>query len=247
MAANKKKAKKSKAEDAKEGRRDFLRAIVLCLLVVGIVRSFVVEPFKIPSSSMVPTLFIGDHIFVSKFNYGLSLPFSKIQLVEWGGPKRGETIVFLFPRDESLHYIKRVVGIPGDSVEFKGKALYINGIEIPQQPVTDAAELKGLFDVADVGGDIYRETIDGISHYVRYSKKGTAQLSRFGQKVIVPKDSYFVAGDNRDESYDSRQWGVVPRANIKGKAQMIWLSLDERGSFGSLEMIRWSRSGMRIR
>src|SRR6478752_4034871 len=107
-----------------DGRRDLFRALLICLLAVVIVRSFLFEPFKIPSSSMVPTLKIGDHIFVSKFDYGLSLPFTKLELVTWGGPKRGEVIVFLFPRDESLHYIKRVIGIPGDRVEFRGKQLW---------------------------------------------------------------------------------------------------------------------------
>jgi signal peptidase I len=104
-----------------EGRRDLVRALVLCLVAVILVRSFLFEPFKIPSSSMMPTLRIGDHIFVSKFNYGLSIPFTKIEFAAWGAPKRGEIIVFLFPRDESLHYIKRVLGVPGDRIEFRGK------------------------------------------------------------------------------------------------------------------------------
>src|SRR5947209_5520912 len=115
-----------KANEHVEGRRDLMRALFFCLLAVVVVRSFLFEPFKIPSSSMVPTLRIGDHIFVSKFNYGLSLPFTKLEFLAWSAPKRGDVIVFLFPRDESLHYIKRVIGVPGDKVVFKGKDLYVN-------------------------------------------------------------------------------------------------------------------------
>ena len=228
--------------EAAEARRDLVKAIVLCLLGVVAVRSFFFEPFKIPSSSMVPTLRIGDHIFVSKFPYGLSIPFSKIEIVGWGQPKRGEIIVFLFPRAESLHYIKRVIGVPGDRIEFKGRDLFVNGDLIQKEEIKDPTEMATVFGEEGTKGELYKETIEGITHYVKYSN-----LRQDFQKLnhvveTVPNDKFFVVGDNRDDSYDSRSWGFVPKENIKGRAEMIWLSLDNEKPWGA-DKIRWSRAG----
>lgn len=223
-----------------------MRALFLCLLAVVVVRSFLFEPFKIPSSSMVPTLKIGDHIFVSKFNYGLSIPFTKFEFVAWGTPKRGDVIVFLFPRDESLHYIKRVVGVPGDRVEFKGKDLIINGEKVPKVRITEATEIEKITGSTDFTGELYRETLGKSVHYVKYSSNLAYDFSRNNQVEIVPPEKFFVAGDNRDDSYDSRSWGYVPRENIKGRAQMIWLSLDQEENWGKLTKIRWGRCGTLI-
>jgi signal peptidase I len=229
-----------------EGRKDLMRALFLCLLAVVVVRSFLFEPFKIPSSSMVPTLKIGDHIFVSKFNYGLSLPFTKFEFVAWGIPKRGEVIVFLFPRDESLHYIKRVIGVPGDRLEFKGKDIFINGGKVTKERVTDFSEISRVTGGREFSGELYKETLGDIVHYVKYASGGSYEFSRSNQVEIVPPDKFFVAGDNRDDSYDSRSWGYVPRENIKGRAQMIWLSLDQDENWGRLTKFRWSRCGTLI-
>ena len=223
-----------------------MRALFLCLVAVVVVRSFLFEPFKIPSSSMVPTLRIGDHIFVSKFNYGLSLPFTKWEFVAWGTPKRGEVVVFLFPRDESLHYIKRVIGIPGDRIEFKGKDIFINGEKVLKERISDQAQIEKITGTKDFGGELYRETLDGTTHYVKYSSSAVYDFSRNNQVEVVPPNKYFVAGDNRDDSYDSRSWGYVPRENIKGRAQIVWLSLDQDESWGKLAKIRWSRCGTLI-
>jgi len=229
-----------------DGRRDLFRALLICLVAVIVVRSFLFEPFKIPSSSMVPTLKIGDHIFVSKFDYGLSLPFTKLGLVTWGGPKRGDIIVFLFPRDESLHYIKRVIGVPGDRVEFKGKQLFINGKEIIKERVTDPKVIERVTGKTEIEGELYKETLDNAVHYVKYAKDVGYDFSRSNPAEVVPPNSYFVAGDNRDDSYDSRSWGYVPRENIKGRAQMVWLSLDQEKSWGTFNKVRWARCGTLI-
>jgi len=236
----------SEKKELEDGRRDFVRALMLCLLAVVCVRSFLFEPFKIPSSSMVPTLKIGDHIFVSKFNYGLSIPFTKFEFLSWGSPKRGEVIVFLFPRDEALHYVKRVVGLPGDTVEFKGKDLLINGRLVTKERITDPAILQDVMGSPTPIGELYWENLDSVSHYVRYTKQSTNDFSRNNPPEIVPADKFFVIGDNRDDSYDSRSWGYVPRENIKGRAQMIWLSLDGDQKWDQVNKIRWSRCGMLV-
>jgi signal peptidase I len=229
-----------------DGRRDLVKALFFCLLAVIIVRSFLFEPFKIPSSSMVPTLKIGDHIFVSKFDYGLSLPFTKFEFVNWSSPKRGQIIVFLFPRDESLHYIKRVVGTPGDRVELKGKQLLINGQEVPKVLITDPSVIEKVTGKKEIEGELYKETLGDVVHYVKYARDASYDFSRSNPVEVVPPNSYFVVGDNRDDSYDSRSWGYVPRENVKGRAQMIWLSLDQEKSWGTLNKIRWSRCGTLI-
>lgn len=229
-----------------EGRRDLIRALLLCLVAVVLVRSFLFEPFKIPSSSMMPTLRIGDHIFVSKFNYGLSIPFTKIEFAAWGEPQRGEIIVFLFPRDESLHYIKRVIGVPGDRIEFRGKEIVVNGKPVPRERITDPRVIEEVTGSKDLIGELYKETLGNVIHYVKYSKSSGYDFSRNNPVEVVPPGKYFVVGDNRDDSYDSRSWGYVPRENIKGKAQMIWLSLDQDQSWGQLGKIRWGRCGTLI-
>lgn len=233
-------------QEAAQSRRDLLRALGLCLFAVLIVRSFLFEPFKIPSSSMVPTLKIGDHIFVSKFSFGLSLPFSKMELVRVGEPQRGDIIVFLFPRDESLHYIKRVVGVPGDLVEFRGKEVVINGEPLSKEMVTEPEVVAQVIGEKNFSGELYKERIGNRFHYVKYSSRTAYEFSRNAAPQVVPKDQYFVVGDNRDDSYDSRSWGFVPRENIKGKAQVIWMSLDQGEAWGKLSKVRWARCGTLI-
>lgn len=235
--------KKGELDELRAGRGDFVRALFLCLLAVVAVRSFLFEPFKIPSSSMVPSLKIGDHIFVSKFNYGLSIPFTKFEFARWSAPQRGDVIVFLFPRDEALHYVKRVVGVPGDTVEIRGKDLLVNGEPVAKDLITDEAEIKIVSENIGTAGELYKENLDGVAHYIRFSKKAAHDLTREAPPVIVPEDKYFVLGDNRDDSYDSRSWGFVPRENVKGKAQLIWLSLDSEKKWGAVSKIRWARCG----
>lgn len=233
-------------DPGKEGRKDLFRSIIVCLVIVVLVRSFVVEPFKIPSTSMLPTLEIGDYIFVSKFRYGLTIPFAKIELANWSAPNRGEVIVFLFPRDESLHYVKRVIGLPGDRVELKASKLTINGIEVEKKKIQDENKIRKITGNKDFQGELYEESLGGISHYVAYASSSPYSFSANFKIDSVPANTYLVMGDNRDYSYDSRAWGPVPRENIKGRAEMIWLSLDKEKGWG-MGKIRWDRSGRGIK
>ena len=195
---------------------------------------------------MVPTLRIGDHIFVSKFHYGLSIPFTKIQLVTWGGPKRGEIIVFLFPRDESLHYIKRVIGVPGDKIEFRGRNLMVNGEPVDSVALSEVALQNIREMLSETGGELQKETLGGIQHLVRFSGSANYDIQGLeSHEELVPAGHYFVMGDNRDDSYDSRSWGFVPQENIKGRAEMIWLSLDSNQGWG-LQKLRWDRCGILV-
>lgn len=211
-----------------------LTSLALALLIVFMIRSSVVEAFKIPSGSMIPTLLIGDHIFVNKFAYGLKIPFSDwftdhpIYLIKRDLPKRGDIVVFLFPKDESYHYIKRVIGVPGDKIELKNKVLYVNDHVADRQPLpTDQQEtiLKSLDDpkYSPRNIEVYHEKLDQVDHLMMIDKNNFMAES-FGP-IQVPPDSLFVMGDNRDFSNDSRFWGFVPMKNVKGKAMVIWLSL----------------------
>lgn len=226
-------------EEKSEGLRDFILAVIFCLSSVLIVRSFLVEPFRIPSSSMVPTLKIGDHIFVSKFPFGLFVPFTKYEFLRTGTPNRGDVVVFLFPKDESLHYIKRVIGLPGDKLQFQGKNLFINGELVSKEKVSDPNEIEKVTGSREAVGELYKEKLGDKVHYVRYLSGPGGDFGRSSEVVEVPPDSFFMAGDNRDDSYDSRSWGPVPRHNLKGRAEIIWLSL--ASETGSKEKVRWDR------
>ncbi len=229
-----------------QGRNDLTKALIWCVIAVIAVRSFIVEPFKIPSSSMVPSLNIGDHIFVSKFSYGLSLPFTKIEFLKIAEPKRGEVVVFLFPKDESLHYVKRLVGVPGDKIVIKGRNVSINGVELKREPVKDLSEITKLTSETEPSGEYFWETLGDVTHLVRYSR-GETDYSSSNLNLEVPADHYFMMGDNRDDSYDSRSWGFVPRENVKGRALMVWLSLDQNAEWGTMHKVRWQRFGTSIK
>ncbi|MFM8269806.1 MAG: signal peptidase I, partial [Pseudomonadota bacterium] len=237
---------KNESQSTKSGSQDLMRTLIWSILALVIIRSFIFESFKIPSSSMVPTLHIGDHIFVSKFDYGLNFPFTKLELVRWGQPKRGDVIVFLYPKDESLHYVKRVIGVPGDTIEFRGREIFINNENIFQEPVTDAETIKKVYGDSLSSGELYRETINERTHWVRFLPPEQAGFVGMKQKEVIPPGKFFVVGDNRDQSYDSRSWGLVSRENIKGRARLIWLSLKPSDEWVSPRRVAWSRSGMVI-
>jgi len=206
----------------------------LALLIVFMIRSSIIEAFKIPSGSMIPTLLIGDHIFVNKFAYGFKIPFSDlvtdhpVYVVKRDPPKRGDVIVFMYPKDESFYYIKRVIGTPGDTVEVRNKVIYINNKMIARDPITDGpadALFKKMDDPKYTAAnlDLYKEHLDSADHVIM-TDKSNYMGENFGP-VTVPAESLFVMGDNRDFSNDSRFWGFVPMKNVKGKAVVIWLSL----------------------
>jgi len=236
----------SHAISTEHAQRDILKAIFYCLLVVVFIRSFIVEPFRIPSSSMVPTLRIGDHIFVSKFSYGLSIPFTKFEFLSFSKPKRGDVVVFLWPRDESLHYVKRIVGLPGDKVEIKDKNIWINDKAVVKESLFAEQVKDNISDQQNDDGQYFVEKLDNNPHLIRHLPNSTFGHETRNLLEVVPPNHYFVMGDNRDDSSDSRSWGFVPKQNIKGKAQLIWLSLDQVGAWNNLKKIRWARCAQAI-
>jgi len=237
---------KTETKAINSGSNDLIKTLVWSVLALVVIRSFIFESFKIPSSSMVPTLHIGDHIFVSKFDYGLNIPFTKWELVRWGQPKRGDVIVFLFPKDESLHYVKRVIGVPGDTIEIRGREVFVNNTKVTLDVVRDPKQITEAYTGTSESGELYQEMIDGRQHWVRFLPPEEAGFIGMKQKEIVPPDSFFVMGDNRDQSYDSRSWGFVARENIKGRARIIWLSLKPGDDWVSPRRVSWSRSGKLI-
>jgi signal peptidase I len=207
--------------------REYAEAIVVAILLAFAIRVFVVQAFKIPSGSMIPTLLIGDHILVSKLSYGFQWPtdcrlqwnvppvncYTSTTVIEFGKPQRGDVIVFRFPEDEEKDFIKRIVGIPGDTVQLRNKVVFVNG-----QPLDDKAFTQRI----DPG--IIDSTINSRDN--------------FGP-VTVPEGSYFVMGDNRDQSLDSRFWGYVREEKIRGKAFRIYWSWSGQGNW--TEWVRWER------
>ena len=211
---------------------EFFASFFPVIAVVFGVRSFVVEPFKIPSPSMVPTLLVGDFIIVNKFTYGIRLPVINKKIVDTGSPKRGDVMVFRYPVDPSADYIKRVVGIPGDRVAYQNKRLTINSIEVPVAALPDylhrerasyARQIAETFD-----GRIHRvlndEDAPGYIHSAGpFPYRDNCLYNNAGIICTVPPGHYFMMGDNRDNSLDSRFWGFVPEENIVGRAFGIWM------------------------
>lgn len=186
-----------------------LNAFLIPIVLVLTVRWLLIEPFVIPSGSMIPTLLAHDHIFVNKLAYGIQLPFQRNYLIEWRRPDYGDVIVFRFPPNPEIFYVKRVVGKPGDHLFISEGVIYRNGHPVLQRPVNALDEEYTYF-------------MEG-KHLVRYSDPKSSTFEEFD----VPEKSYFVMGDNRDESSDSRVWGVVPENLVVGRASWIWLSCDE--------------------
>jgi signal peptidase I len=212
------------------------------ILVVFGLRSFLVEPFKIPSGSMIPTLLIGDFILVNKYTYGIRLPVLNTKVIDVGSPKRGDVMVFRYPADPSLDYIKRVVGLPGDRIEYRDKMLTINGKPVPRRQTGDYESRERLqyFPryLEDFGGAEHEIILDKdapgfTNRSMDFSHSGNCDYNGGSLACTVPAGHYFVMGDNRDNSSDSRVWGFVPDENIVGKAFFIWLNLGELGRFGT--------------
>ncbi len=211
------------------------------ILIVFLLRSFVVEPFKIPSGSMIPTLLVGDFILVNKYTYGIRLPVIDKKIISINEPERGDVMVFRYPDDPSVDYIKRVVGLPGDKIAYEGKRLTINGQEVPLKETGDYL-LKDKIEYLKE----YTETLGKTKHsilldpnepaaspYVKqFPQRENCIYNNNGVMCTVPPGHYFMMGDNRDNSSDSRVWGFVPEANIIGKAFFIWFNFSELRRFG---------------
>lgn len=186
------------------------------LLIVLVLRSFLIEPYQIPSASMVPTLQVGDFILVNKFAYGLRLPVLGTKIVDIGEPARGDVMVFIPPHDPR-YFIKRVIGLPGDVITYENKHLTINGQEMPLTFLANFPPLNPQYQLFD-------ENLDGVHHMVRHFTHVRSHYH--GKRWVVPAGHYFMMGDNRDDSDDSRRWGFVPEKNIVGKAFAIWIHKD---------------------
>ncbi len=205
---------------------DYANSLFPVFLFVLVLRSFVAEPFRIPSGSMYPTLEIGDFILVSKFSYGIKLPITQQTLIPIGEPVRGDVVVFKFPQNPELDYIKRVVGVPGDRIQYIDKQLFINGEPVK---LTYKGLYKGQGSGAMMdGAKVYQECLPEAQrcHQILLddeTRPGKPLLT----PITVPEGHYFVMGDNRDHSNDSRYWGFVPAKNLKGRAVLIWMNWDQ--------------------
>ncbi len=232
----------------KSSLREYAESIGVAVAIALLLRAFVVEAFQIPSGSMIPTLEIGDHIFVSKFSYGIGIPFTHKQLVRYGQPKRGDIIVFRFPLDPDVDYIKRVIALPGERVEVRKNEIYINGKPMPREYVKDACSyedgppLDGLRREREC--ERWLENLDGKLHSTIHNPHGSTDWPG----MVVPAGHVFVMGDNRDNSNDSRVWGTVPQDLIKGRALIVWWSRGPTEGGASLDAakqwmhaIRWRR------
>lgn len=205
------------------------KQLAIAIFIVMFLRSAIVEPYKIPSGSMIPTLFIGDHIFVNKFSYGFKVPFTEffldrpIFMTEQRLPARGDVIVFRYPRDESINYIKRVVGLPGDTIAIREKVLFINDKAVEISKLDEPRLSAGIESEDDRRVlSLFTEKLEGHPHPVLYNM-GSLLNSDYGP-VEVPEGKILALGDNRDRSSDSRIWGFVPLENVKGKAMFVWLN-----------------------
>ncbi len=221
------------AEDGQAGDSwwvDLSRSLFPVILIVLIIRAFVVEPFRIPSGSMLPTLLAGDFILVNKFAYGLRVPVLHERFLGSALPERGDVAVFRFPGDEGQDYIKRIIGVPGDRIRYDNKTLTVNGERLPQEVIGPFAE--------NPEAEVRRELIGGDPHRMMVFPSAPDR----GFTYDVPDGRYFVMGDNRDRSSDSRYWGTVPEDNLVGEAFLIWMSWDS-GAFS----VNWDRIGDSIR
>lgn len=219
---------------------DYARSFFPIFLIVLLLRSFLFEPFRIPSNSMMPTLLTGDFILVNKFDYGIRLPLINKKIIPVRDPQRGDVMVFRFPEDDKTPFIKRVVGLPGDHITYKDKTLMINGKVIEQ-------EKMGIYQGVGSGAvmtnsDFLSEKLDPIVHDILIrSEQPQSPREKYNNDFIVPEGEYFMMGDNRDNSLDSRFWGTVPDENIIGRAFRIWMYWDSKS-----EGMDWSRIGRKI-
>jgi signal peptidase I len=215
------------------------------IALVFVLRSFLWEPFKIPSSSMVPTLLVGDLILVNKYTYGIRLPIINKKVIQINDPQRGDVMVFKYPKDKSQDYIKRVIGVPGDTITYENKRLTVNGQPVDYTPLDDY-----LDDERPVYHKQFIEKLPGSVHRIlnsdtrrpfdlgavdNFPNKEACDYSYDKFTCIVPKGNYFMMGDNRDNSADSRYWGFVPDENIVGKAFLVWMNFGDPKRIGSIK------------
>ena len=209
---------------------EYARSFFPVLLLILLFRSFIAEPFKIPSGSMMPTLLVGDFILVNKFAYGLRLPVLNTRILHIGEPARGDVFVFRYPENPKEDYIKRVIGLPGDEIEYRNKTLFVNGKEIAE---TSLGPYAGAPEPGrrPVDAQVKQEDLEGVEH--RIMEFPQAWVGHEGTWK-VPEGHYFAMGDNRDNSADSRFWGFVPEANLVGKAFFVWMNFGDLSRIGTI-------------
>lgn len=196
---------------------EYAKSFFPVLVIVLILRSFLIEPFTIPTGSMIPTIEVGDFILVNKYAYGVRLPIIGTKILEVDDPERGEVMVFI-PPHENKYYVKRVIGLPGDTVRYEDKNLYINGELIDKEYV---GPITVDTSIGDLAGTLFTETINGVEHATQHIDAAGRRRAR--TTWVIPNGHYFMMGDNRDNSSDSRVWGTVPNENVVGKAVAVWM------------------------
>jgi signal peptidase I len=224
---------------------DWTAGLFPVILVVFLLRSFLFEPFKIPSGSMIPTLLIGDLILVNKYHYGVRLPVINKKIIAINDPQRGDVMVFRYPKDTSVDYIKRVVGLPGDEVSFRSQQIYLNGVAVPMTQLPPPGfydeDLRQYFpEFTEKLGNVEHHILlnprsqpfYGAEDKISFPFRENCRYSAEGVTCKVPPGHYFMMGDNRDNSQDSRFWGFVPDENIVGKAFWIWMNFSSPKRFG---------------
>lgn len=225
----------AKKEETAHGKMaaffDYGRSFFPALLLVWIIRSFVVQPYRVPTGSLEPTVMPGDFIVVKQYSYGLRFPVTQTKIWETGEPKRGDIALFYWPVDTRVRFVKRVIGLPGDHIVYQDKVLTINGKSMPQTLIgPDMSEEPGHLPQPVIRK---QEDLDGVKHDIIVQKEGGDDKSF---DIVVPPSSYFMMGDNRDGSDDSRYWGFVPEENLIGNAFGVWLSWDSNN-----KTLRWNR------
>lgn len=219
-------------------------SFLLPLFIIAVSRWLLIEPYVIPSGSMIPTLLIHDHVFVNKLSYGIRVPFSRKWLVTWREPARGDVIVFHYPENPEVFYVKRVIGVGGDVVRVDGRRLFVNGEEVKRRPRRDLSALPADIRAPEEGADHEYDYFTENGHWVRFQADDGLSESP-AEEFTVPADALFVMGDNRNESADSRVWGFVPRDNVLGRASFIWLACRDTLATAPFvcdpETIRWTR------
>ena len=220
--------RKKRAANAKEPLLvEYSKSFFPVIFLVFFIRSFIAEPFKIPSGSMMPTLLAGDFILVNKFSYGIRVPILNYTMIEVSQPKRGDVFVFHYPPKPSIDYIKRVVGLPGDVIEYKSKTLFINGKKMEQTFVDKYPYIMN--EIHHIEAKEYKEALGEVTHSILIH-----DLPSDDFKFEVPQGHYLAFGDNRDNSADSRVWGFVPEHNLVGRAFFIWFNFGEFKRIGTI-------------
>lgn len=215
---------------------DQARSLFSVFVIVFVLRTFLIGNFLIPTASMTPTLPVGDLIFVNKTAYGIRAPFSNDTLIKMGDPVRGDIVVFHYPVNPSVDFVKRVVGMPGDTISYRNKMLTINGVKLKYTNCDRGAHNYYNDNMSGAGGDtVCTEQLGDVSHKIDWVNDDHS-LNFYNLKV--PKGKYFVMGDNRDNSEDSRYWGFVPQKDLVGKAKVVWMSWDKIN-----KKVRWSELG----